>query len=147
MAATYTRVTLAEMTKALETLGFEYIDMKSINDFVTQEYVFQRYSERNGKLYTLRMYTGISKITDDSRDCGEDAIRLVILCDGVYFGEGRVNRTTNWHVNMKKRIGTWDQLFKVCPQCDNLLRIKKSKYGYFYGCSTYPKCGYTAKKV
>jgi phosphoribosyl-AMP cyclohydrolase/predicted RNA-binding Zn-ribbon protein involved in translation (DUF1610 family) len=147
MTATYTRITLSEMKTTLESLGFEYMDMKSINDFVTNEYVFQKYIDRSGKQYTLRLYTGISKQTDDSRDCGEDAIRLVVYSAGKYFGEGRVNRTTNWQVNMKKRINTWDTLFKVCPQCGSALKERKGKFGNFYGCVTYPQCGYTEKKV
>lgn len=142
MAATFVRITLAVMTEALEALKFEYTpDPKS------GEYVFQKYIDRNGKEYTLRLYTGVDKHTDTSRDCGEDAIRLVVLCEGTLYGEGRVNRTTNWQANMKKRIGTWDQLFNLCPQCGYTLSLKKGKYGMFYGCSSFPKCGYTAKKV
>lgn len=142
MAATYTRVTLVEMTTALEAIGFEYY-----NDPKAGEYVFHKYIDRNGKLFTLTLYTGVSKVTDDSRDCGEDAIRLVVCSGGKYFGEGRVNRTTNWQVNMKKRINTWDTLFKVCPQCGNALKLRSGKFGLFYGCVTFPACGYTEKKV
>lgn len=32
---------------------------------------------------------------------------------------------------------------KVCPKCGNALVERKSKYGKFLGCSTYPKCDYT----
>src|SRR5207253_11277931 len=26
----------------------------------------------------------------------------------------------------------------ACPQCGNPMRVRKSRYGEFYGCSTYP---------
>ena len=31
---------------------------------------------------------------------------------------------------------------KLCPLCGNPLVIRKSRYGQFYGCSTFPKCKY-----
>jgi len=31
----------------------------------------------------------------------------------------------------------------ICPQCGGTLVRRKGKYGYFYGCSNYPKCKYT----
>ena len=38
------------------------------------------------------------------------------------------------------------KLGKPCPRCkDGKLDIKKSLYGWFVGCSTYPKCRYTEK--
>jgi hypothetical protein len=130
------------MSKVLEVNGFEYY-----NDPDAMEYVFQKYIDRNGKQYTLKLYTSISKYTDDSRDVGTDAIRLVVYSDGNHFGEGRVNRTQNWKENMRKRVMAWDTLFKACPQCGNALKAKKSRFGEFYGCVTYPACGYTEKKV
>jgi hypothetical protein len=33
----------------------------------------------------------------------------------------------------------------VCPNCGSDLKIRKGKYGKFYGCSNYPKCKYTRK--
>lgn len=32
---------------------------------------------------------------------------------------------------------------KMCPQCSKELVLRKSKRGYFYGCSSYPGCTYT----
>jgi topoisomerase-like DNA binding C4 zinc finger protein len=142
MPPRYTEITLQEMKTKLEAQGFEYY-----NDPYATEYVFQKYVDRAGNKYTLKLYTSISKYTDDSRDVGSDAIRLVVIGNGKMFGEGRVNRTQHWKYNMSKRINTWDTLFKVCPQCGNALKERKGKFGDFYGCSTFPKCGYTEKKV
>ena len=32
-----------------------------------------------------------------------------------------------------------------CPKCDGFLRMRKGKFGAFYGCSNYPKCNSTKK--
>ncbi len=147
MPPTYTLITLKEMKNTLESLGFEYLDMRSINDFLTTEYVFQKYIDKDGVLYTLQLYTSVDKHTDKSRDVGSDAIRLVIYSNkSKYFiAEGRVNRTTNWIKNMKQRIATWDTMFKICPQCGATLKERMGKYGLFYGCVSFPACGYTEK--
>jgi len=34
---------------------------------------------------------------------------------------------------------------KKCPNCGSALAVKKSFYGQFYGCASYPKCRYTEK--
>lgn len=34
---------------------------------------------------------------------------------------------------------------KECPKCGQLLKLRKSIYGAFLGCSNYPKCRYTEK--
>lgn len=141
MPPLYTKIELHEMTTVLEALGFEYY-----NDPYATEYVFQKYITRNDKMYTLRLYTAIAKYNSDSRPVGEDAIRLVVLCNDKHYGNGRVNRTQNWRKNMIARINKWDELFKVCPQCGNVLKQKVGKFGLFYGCSTYPACGYTEKR-
>lgn len=141
MPPRYTEITLHEMTEVLEVNGFEFY-----NDPQAGEYVFQKYIDYGDKQYTLKLYTSISRYNNTSREVGSDAIRLVVCSGGKHFAEGRINRTQNWITNLKKRISTWSELFKVCPQCkDGILKERAGKYGLFYGCSTYPKCGYTEK--
>lgn len=31
---------------------------------------------------------------------------------------------------------------KVCPKCGKPMKLRKGKYGYFYGCTGYPKCSH-----
>lgn len=140
MPPRYTIITLKEMKGILEAMGFEYY-----NDPMATEYVFQKYIDRAGKQYTLKLYTSVSKYTDDSRDVGTDAIRLVVCGNGKHYGEGRTNRTQNWKNNLVTRITKWDELFRVCPQCGNPLKERVGKFGYFMGCTNYPQCGYTEK--
>ena len=35
----------------------------------------------------------------------------------------------------------------ICPRCGNNLNKKHGKYGYFLGCSDYPKCRYIKKAI
>lgn len=140
MPPRYTQITLQEMKTELEANGFEYY-----NDPSAMEYVFQKYVDRGDSRITLKLYTSIAKFTDDSRDVGTDAIRLVVMGNGRVFGEGRVNRTQNWLKNMKTRIYTWDYLYKPCPQCGYPLKERVGKYGAFMGCTTFPSCGYTER--
>ncbi len=34
----------------------------------------------------------------------------------------------------------------ICPKCGGALRLRRGKYGDFYGCSNYPKCKFTKKE-
>ncbi|MEE0651535.1 MAG: topoisomerase DNA-binding C4 zinc finger domain-containing protein [Segatella copri] len=31
----------------------------------------------------------------------------------------------------------------VCPQCGGQLVLRNGRYGFFYGCSNFPKCKFT----
>jgi len=33
-----------------------------------------------------------------------------------------------------------------CPECRGILKVRRSKWGEFYGCSNFPKCRFTKKK-
>lgn len=33
----------------------------------------------------------------------------------------------------------------ICPQCGGKLIMRNGKYGFFIGCSNFPKCRYTQK--
>jgi DNA topoisomerase-1 len=37
------------------------------------------------------------------------------------------------------------KLEKKCPKCGQLLVVRRSFYGQFLGCSSYPKCRHTEK--
>jgi ssDNA-binding Zn-finger/Zn-ribbon topoisomerase 1 len=43
--------------------------------------------------------------------------------------------------NGKTGTGT-KTILKVCPKCEGPLVERRSKYGPFLGCGTYPKCAY-----
>jgi DNA topoisomerase-1 len=58
-------------------------------------------------------------------------------CESKKIGDMELRREAD-----KVEAGT---LEKKCPQCESKLVLRKSIYGSFYGCSTYPKCKYTQK--
>ena len=45
-------------------------------------------------------------------------------------------------IKQQKQKGKQNKTF--CPSCGGQLKSRKGKYGYFKGCSNYPKCKYTA---
>lgn len=47
--------------------------------------------------------------------------------------------------NIKNNIIDKDN--NKCPKCGGQLIERTGKYGYFIGCSNYPKCKYTRKKI
>lgn len=44
-------------------------------------------------------------------------------------------------------IESTDEEYKECPQCEGELKVRKGKFGDFYGCSNFPDCTYTAKII
>lgn len=52
------------------------------------------------------------------------------------------------HITEIKNTVLENQLKKenlICPKCNSELKLRKGKYGQFYGCSNYPKCRFTMK--
>jgi uncharacterized protein YlaI len=141
MPPVFTAITFLEMASFLQEKGFNYF-----SDRNAQEIVFEKVMKgSHGKNCFIRVYTSIDKRTKITRAVGNDAIRVIVLDDKatIFYGEGRVNRTQNWKDNLTKRLNNWSELIYYCPQCHNPLRKRAGKYGKFWGCSTYPLCGYT----
>lgn len=44
-------------------------------------------------------------------------------------------------------IESTDEEYKECPQCEGELKVRKGKFGDFYGCSNFPDCTYTEKII
>ena len=56
------------------------------------------------------------------------------------------DNTRNDHMNMVyQRINRKDYLVSnnICPQCGGKLVERSGSYGYFLGCSNYPRCKFT----
>ena len=52
------------------------------------------------------------------------------------------------HITEIKNTVLENQLKKenlICPKCNSELKLRKGKYGQFYGCSNYPECRFTMK--
>lgn len=49
--------------------------------------------------------------------------------------------------HVKNIKNTLEENKKICPRCKSELVERKGEYGKFLGCSSYPKCRYTYKKI
>lgn len=65
--------------------------------------------------------------------------------------KGRVPNHTKFHYkdlgNDLKR-NSFKNYTKKCPMCDSgVLKNRNGKFGFFIGCSNYPKCDYSKKST
>ena len=97
----YYAISLLEMHNYLSSLQFQPILLPC------KEKVYGKIIDKN---VCLRIYTGI--VNNESRECGEDAIRLCLvkrMSDGKVKGimkTARVYRVEGWQHNLSKRVET-----------------------------------------
>jgi len=142
---TYTDIDKQEFEAALAETGFAF---KEVDYEWSGELIYEAESE-NG-MFTLRVYSSLSKHTGHARDKGSDAIRTVVIHTDTgrpVLKEKRTNRIQTWKKNLKKKIDNMasrQSEVEICGQCGNPMVIRTSKDGNeFYGCSQYPECTYT----
>jgi hypothetical protein len=92
----------------------------------------------------LRVYTSVEG--EQTRDNGEDAIRCVLVTKvadntRIVGSDRRVHRVEGWKANLQNRLDNWrDQLGPTCPKCGAPTTRRRSRRGFFWGCSNYPNC-------
>lgn len=140
MPTQFTNVTATEMDSLLSPLGFKEVFFPG-----TKETVYQRDIKHNGLSLMLRVYTGI--VGNDSRQAGQDAIRVMLLYRSenrdVVIGQAtRVHRTKNWAGALLNRLEEFHLLLPkcACPRCGAPMVKRNSQRGVFFGCSNYPQC-------
>lgn len=145
MAAQYVTITKNDIDSVLTTRGFTHTPLdKSL------EYIYDKKVSQDGACYTVRIFTSVDVRTNTSRDKGSDAIRIIVLNDRnkVISKETRVNRSEGWQYRLNARIDSWSNTLNMCPQCQKgMLVRRKGKWGSFYGCTEYPRCGYITTKL
>lgn len=120
----------------------------------TAEYVYQRDGVQIP--YSIRVYSSVDVRTGVTRDCGDDAIRVVMVEQATgkarkIMGEKanastgtRINRTKNAMVNLEKRVRQYMLMgtFYRCPKCEGLMAVRENKGNgeKFLGCLEYPEC-------
>ncbi len=67
----------------------------------------------------------------------------IIVGSNVDSKENRKEHISN--IRNKVRENEMNIYNNICPQCGGTLIKRKGKYGYFTGCSNFPKCRYTLK--
>ena len=98
----------------------------------------------------LKIYSSVSGRTSSSRDCGSDAVRIVLADqtgEPVHSRFTRINRTGNRRQRLRVRISEALQALGIdmtCPDCGKKLFLKRNSKNNsrFIGCSTFPKCEY-----
>jgi hypothetical protein len=168
----YVNVPEADMRVLLEDeCGFEQVPNNG-------ELVFQRQvvSAKGREFpYAVRVYSSV--IRGETRDVGEDAIRVVLMNTDTdrpvkIMGEGRKNkdrkskagsriyRTAPRGIPTENRVAELlgrlrdrcrDYFYHVvanqCPKCDSALALRQGPSGDFYGCTSYPDCRHTQQEV
>lgn len=133
MASRYTPFTLDQFTEVMNKIGFTRIRIEG-----THEYVFARpFAETR---FSIRIYSSITLGTNVTRECGSDAIRIVIfdhhLNKSTYSQV--VHRTQNALTNVveKARDAFAYKNAHKCA-CGSLTVERKGKNGTFFGCTSY----------
>ena len=62
------------------------------------------------------------------------------------------NKKLNWLTFMRdfydklskniEKVQPEEKEIKMCPQCGKPLKLRKGRYGFFFGCTGYPDCSY-----
>lgn len=143
-----------EMDRYLHPQGFRTTDNESTGEIVYEKLLpvksakKQGYDPSRGNL-VLRVFSGIHRFTGESRACGKDAIRVVLLFvspreEHPLKKSSRVNRLPKWRDNLQKRIDERSN-YKVqrCGCCNSVMVERTGKFGPFMGCYRFPDCKYT----
>ncbi len=173
--SSYIKITHEEFRKKMDEMGFhmlpgltspqykwdQYTRRKSQWSAPLKEYVYFRNIVRDtpeetmailgGKTpkYSIRIYSSIDIRTNESRDSGKDAIRVILYDNDREQGVGvskRINRTEN---ALGRMLKAGREVWKIganpatkCPQCGFQLVERTNKFNgnKFMGCSGYPQC-------
>lgn len=66
--------------------------------------------------------------------------------DSLVIADRKVKRQIKHnHVKQLKAAPIKEVTNIECPKCGSKMKLKKGKYGEFYGCTSYPSCRYTKK--
>jgi hypothetical protein len=110
----------------------------------------------------VRVYTSLAVGATEARECGEDAVRLVI---GVETPErfrpleesqkilrtaprDDVDRVGTFLARLRGELREAYQRAKAiptCPKCGRTMALRLSQHGAFWGCTGYPECRGTRK--
>jgi len=161
MAATYCNVTAADMRDYLEPRGFRQYGRDGVPDFGgVGELVWGKVFPFGPGHICIRVYSGISKHTMQSREKGADAIRVVVFFRdtegtiGKVGGNKRVHRVENWRNNLQNRIDAWEEAIEhKCDKCGSPMAVRTvkkegpNKGRQFYSCLTKACNGFKWKET
>lgn len=107
----------------------------------------------------VRVYTTLSVGADVARECGEDAVRVVVghrkedrfrplkkhrkMLRTAPSKLSEPERVKHFLARLRKkiRLAFGDAMtIPGCPKCGAAMKLRGGKHGDFWGCTSYPKC-------
>ena len=142
MASRFQEISFFDFSSWMFGIGFEAVDLENVFEYVWErKIVTRKYPDR----FIVRIYSSISKNTNETRETGSDAIR-VMLFDTVLdkpVKDWTVYRTKNAKSNVIARArDAWGYVIDSNHHCScgSLMVQRSSRHGNFFGCTTYPTC-------
>lgn len=158
----YVEVSSKSMQRLLEEVGrgVQRAGGKTEYNLAGREIVFDVLPPKSSGV--LRVFTSLAHGEDTVRDCGADAVRLVVgALDEKRFRPSsqsrRIYRTAPTHLPHDEREKVFLERLReamreeyaramhvpTCPACARAMIMRKGKSGMFWGCAAFPKCKQT----
>lgn len=143
--------TLVNIGSAISERGGRYVKGQA-----GREVVYDFFPHRGRAM--VRVYTTMAIGASQVRDCGKDAVRVVVghIVDERFKPLRRHKKMlrTAPKGEESERIAIFlerltDRLRSAygealaipwCPQCNSVMKMRKGKHGEFWGCTDYPNC-------
>jgi len=144
MSSRYRPINRSEFAKMMGEMGFEEVKVSGCS-----EHVYERMIPRNDgspPRFSVRIFSSVDVATGMTRDCGEDAIRILLQDHDIKrpVQSWRAFRTENALTNMRERAReAWKFAVNQANRCDcgSFMVERKSKSrGPFLGCAAFPVC-------
>ena len=94
-------------------------------------------------IYSWMLKRTIKKNSVERCISKEDLVKIRVLLDSVQLSDKASKKKHIQNVRqslIEKQIKVGNL---ICPRCNGVLKLRKGKYGQFYGCSNYPNCKFT----
>ena len=163
MTTRFVAIPTARLLDELRDIGGRVVGSAVAETYVGREIVFCLTLPNRVQ---IRVYTSISRGAESARECGEDAIRLVVGVEALSLQRGRFRplgksrkilrtapRLVGYH-NEEDRIVAFlarlrqavREVYRTaraipqCPKCNEPMAERASTHGNFWGCTSYPEC-------
>lgn len=162
MAQRYVPISREQFTNRMKEAGFQEVQLPGCLEVVFERQVVRQPKAGCGCMspvggdvpkhypYKVRVFSTIDVRSDDSRECGTDAVRVLLVSTTTgkpLAVERKVLRTKSCLDNTLERcreLWRWVLDPKHHCKCGGLLVERTGKFGDFLGCSNYPLCKATA---
>lgn len=146
----YRPISRAAFAAEMANMGFDEVALPG-----SMEHVYQRaITTKDGSpsRFVVRICSSVHMDTGTTRDCGEDAIRILLIDTDLKDRTGRHKIVQDWRTfrtenalrNMRERARDAFS-YAIANRCDcgAVMVERKGKTGPFMGCTDYPNCKQT----